>query len=627
MKNCKQRITANIPGMSNGGANPHMLGMGMAQNAGIALATRGNRIESALSDATSIRTPAISTPSGKGGMSARRDGATPPAHMLAAQRRGMKDGGMKRGNAAQLESGDGGEVRGPGGPTDDQVGPVAMANTEYLLPGDTVEAMGGPEVLDAIRAKTHTFVDEKNKPAIMQGMADGGQADKKKPWVSDFAKPAGTIPTMGQAVFGTNNTPSKPVGQSIGAGARVAADGVSNAGVAIGQAARNLDDTRKVALNIANNLPGAIAAPVANVADSVGADIRTGFTGQKYAGREFVGKPMFGGGEAQGTPVIANPAVQTDAVRARHNAIINGDSRGNIDPSKISAGDQAFMDNQKAAAGQPTVPSTPGMPTIGKINVSRQPNGVMSFSGKDQVDGYAGPAAGQLKGGGFSGAVSPADYQAAVARADADKASVVSLAASKAAQGDMDGAYRLAAGDPAATAAVEQALQQKALRQAVLSGNSGAASVLNNQGTNQTNLEAAKLKIAANLQPKPETAYDQERTRGAKMENDRSAIMDKLLGEFMGAKDDKARESALTKLNAINGKNGGDKYIMGEVEVGTDDLGKPIMRKTPFNTRTGQYVGMEGGGKAAPTSRAEYDTLAPGAVYTGPDGRQYTKGK
>ena len=271
-----------------------------------------------------------------------------------------------------------------------------------------------------------------------------------------------------------------------------------------------------------------------------------------------------------------------------------------------------------AQAGQPPVPGALGMPTIGKVNVSRQPNGVMSFTGKDQVDGYAGPAAGQLKGGGYSGAVSPADYQAAVARGAADKAGVVSMAASKAAQGDMDGAYRLAAGDPAATAAVEQALQQKAMQQAVLNGNSGAASVLNQQGANEVN----KLRIAADIAPKPDSAYDQERTRGAKMENDRAAIVDGLLSEFMGAKDDKTRESALAKLNAINGKNAGaDKYIMGEVESGVDALGNPIMRKTPFNTRTGQYVGMEGGAPAA----ANDDNIQEGDYLRGSDGKAYRR--
>ncbi len=602
MKNCKKRISANIPGMADGGrATPNMLGFGLARNAGVALATRGSRIESALSDATTTSTPAIAAPAGKGGLSRIRDGAMPPAHMLAAQRRGMVDGGMKRGNAAKIEYGDGGIVRGPGGPTDDRVGPVALSNTEYVLPGDTVEAVGGPEVLDAIRAKTHTFVDQKNKPAIMQGMADGGE--KKKPWVSDFAKP--TIPTLGQAVFGTNNTPSKPVGQNIGAGARVAAEGVGNVGRAIGQAARNLDDTRKGWLNIANNLPGAIAAPIATAADAFGADIRTGFTGQKYAGREFVGKPLIAGGRAAEPAIAAkpiNPAVSQAVTREAQVA----------QPAAITA-----------HAGQPATTAIPSAPTIGKIDVSRQPNGVMSFSGKDQVDGYAGQS-GQLKGGGFSGAVSPADYQSAVARGAADKAAVVSMAASKAAQGDLDGAYRLAAGDPAATAAVEQALQQKALRQAVLSGNSGAASVLNSQGANATNLETAKLKIAADLTPKPDSAYDQERTRGAKMENDRSAIMGKLLNDYLNAPDDKTRNAAAAKWAAINGKSGApaDKYEEIEVDTGqVDNLKNPIYRKTKVNTRTKQTIEQEMeaamGGKPAQGGYPE------GTKLTGPDGKAY----
>ncbi len=212
----------------------------------------------------------------------------------------------------------------------------------------------------------------------------------------------------------------------------------------------------------------------------------------------------------------------------------------------------------------------------------------------------------------------PEAYQAAIARGAADKAGVVSMAASKAMQGDMEGAYRMAAGDPAATAAVEQALQQKAMQQAVLKGNSGAASVLNQQGANEVN----KLRIAADLAPKPVSAYDQERTRGAKMENDRSAIMDGLLSDFMGAKDDKARESALAKLNAINGKNAGaDKYIMGEVEAGVDALGNPIMRKTPFNTRTGQYVGMEG----ARAPAANDGDIQEGDYLRGSDGKAYRR--
>lgn len=624
MENGKKRsaIASKIPGLMDGGrANPAMLGWGAARGAGAALAGRSGQVRNAIDAATgSAPVRAIAAPAGAGGMSRIRDGATPPAHMLAAQRRGMADGGMKRGNAGKIERGDGGAVKGPGGPTDDRVGPVALANTEYVLPGDTVEAMGGEEALDKIRDETHTFVEPKNNPAIARGMNNGGPADKKTPWKSEFAKDK--IPTMSEAMFGTRPaTPSRPVGETIGAGARVAANGAGNVGEAVGQAARNLETTRQGVMTIANNIPGAIAAPIANAVDSFGASIRTGYTGEKHVGREFVSKPLFDGSAQAAAPAASQPDMGAQ-LRAKNDAILNGDNRGMIDPTKVSAGDRALMERGGAqAAPAAGTQGMPSMPTIGKVNVSRQPNGVMSFSGKDQVDGYAGTAAGQLKGGGSSGAVTPADYQAAIARGEKDKAGVVSMAASYAAQGDREGAARMAAGDPAATAAAEQAFQQRELRIAALNGNKNAAAILNNQGDNET----ARLRIASDLAPKPETAYDKERTRGAKADNDRAAVTDSLIGQYMNAPDDKTRNAALERLNALGGKNNSEKRYM-RYGGGTDDRG---VRQPDgiFDTQTGRPVSASQGGAAAPTSRAEYDTLAPGAVYTGPDGIQYTKGE
>lgn len=69
---------------------------------------------------------------------------------------------------------DGGKVRGPGGPTDDKVGPVMLSDEEYVLPADTVAAIG-KDKLDAIRMATHDFVDEDQKPKGLRGLADGGQ--------------------------------------------------------------------------------------------------------------------------------------------------------------------------------------------------------------------------------------------------------------------------------------------------------------------------------------------------------------------------------------------------------------------------------------------------------------------
>lgn len=155
-------------GLADGGRpNPNMLGTGAAANAGHLLAGRGRQIEGALGAATGgapAPTPAA-PPSRAGGLSARRDNAMPPAHMLAARDRGMADGGKPK------RKPNGGEVEGPGGPTDDEAGVYALSDEEYVLPADTVEAMGGAEVLDQIRDETHEFVDEDNRP---RGLANGG---------------------------------------------------------------------------------------------------------------------------------------------------------------------------------------------------------------------------------------------------------------------------------------------------------------------------------------------------------------------------------------------------------------------------------------------------------------------
>lgn len=68
----------------------------------------------------------------------------------------------------------GGAVSGKGGPTADKVGPVALSDGEYVLPADTVDALG-VENLDALRLATHKFVD-KNKKSTLRGMVDGGAA-------------------------------------------------------------------------------------------------------------------------------------------------------------------------------------------------------------------------------------------------------------------------------------------------------------------------------------------------------------------------------------------------------------------------------------------------------------------
>ena len=79
------------------------------------------------------------------------------------------------------EMADGGRVRGPGGPTEDKVGPVMLSDTEYVLPADTADAIGRDN-LDAIRAATHTFAGEAGGGlSEIPALANGGSPGEEDP--------------------------------------------------------------------------------------------------------------------------------------------------------------------------------------------------------------------------------------------------------------------------------------------------------------------------------------------------------------------------------------------------------------------------------------------------------------
>lgn len=149
-----------------GNVRPALLGDGMAGRAGGLLSGRGRQVDQAVDAAT-------------GGAS-----APAPAPAPAAPKKGLRsffglaDGGV---------SAEGGRVKGPGGRTDDKVGPVMLSDEEYVLPGDTADAIGRDK-LDAIRLATHEFKDERKESALrgrtddvpVDHLADGGN-----PWIVD----------------------------------------------------------------------------------------------------------------------------------------------------------------------------------------------------------------------------------------------------------------------------------------------------------------------------------------------------------------------------------------------------------------------------------------------------------
>lgn len=586
MKNSSYRSKNKPCGMKDGGrvhANPNMLGIGMARDAGATLAGRQRQIDTAIEQATN---PVVtSQPNTVGGLSSRRDGATPPADMLA--RRGMKDGGTVKYKQ------DGGKINGPGGPTDDKAGTFALSPGEYVLPADTTAAIGIGK-LDALRNATHEFVDESKR-----GMANGGTEEEKRRMV----KAGGSEIVQGMRPETRNNVElaklQKPVMQSVG-------EGIGEMGGAaargIGTAARKLEDTRKATLSVANNLPGAVAAPIATAASGFGAAVRTGYTGQPQTGTEYVGKPLFGDAVPSAVAAPVTPTVKPSMVAPVTQPI----KPAVVPPNQVQAAPV-----NAASSVAPT--NNYG---IGKFSATSN-----RADGKQNV--FAGGA------GGYS--VNPADFAAATARAAQDKANLTSMAVSNidgTAEG-LDKAYRLAAGDPQATAAVEAAINQRKLGSAAIGGNKNATAILNQQNESDTrigvaNIGAKTAQATNSLQQKQFESNDAVnqidiKTKQAKLKDveQATALRDQIL---VMSDDDPKKAGLVSKYNLLTGVDSKDKFTP---LMGKDELGNPVYIGA-FDNRTGNMKGAAGQGAVTP--RAEYDKLPSGAVYTGPDGKQYKKG-
>lgn len=545
-------------GMKDGGrvhVNPNMLGIGLARDAGVALGGRQRQLDTAIDqDVTPIITSQVNI---GGGLSARRDGAVPPADMLARQRRGMKDGGspkedplseamrlheshmsgaikptaasqeklmsllkihkssmgMKDGGKVKYKT-DGGKITGPGGPTDDKAGTYDLSNKEYVLPADTTAAVGIGN-LDALRNATHKFVDEKNR-----GMANGGSEEEKR------RRRAG-----GSEI--KQSIRPQSVGEGIGAVGGVVARRIGGA------------------LTLANNLPGNIAAPIATAASGFGANVRTGYTGQPQTGTEYVGKPLFG------DPVqsaVAAPVVPTNTIARPVTA----------KPVSPAAPAQNVATPQPASVALPPVSAQP------------QPNyGIGTFSAdSNRRDGKQNVFSGS--GGAGSNSVSDQEFSAATARAAGDRAKLNALAVSGVNEGTTEGidrAYRLAAGDPEATAAVEAAIKQNKLSSAALGGNKNAAGILNQQSENENRLDIAnigaqsdqaRLGIARGAQDIQQKQFESSdavnkigiKTSQAKLKDleQATALRDQILAM---PDNDPKRAGLVKKYNLLSGKDDG----------------------------------------------------------------------
>lgn len=146
---------------------------GIARTRGL-LGGRGRQIDDIVDGATGSRAnnpapPAPSAPAPAQDPNKNPDGTN---KSLIRKLLGFADGG-----GSQSDYPDGGRVQGPGGPTDDEVGPVMLSDEEYVLPADTVRAIGRDK-LDELRLQTHEFADRGKESRLRKvvGLKDGGGA-------------------------------------------------------------------------------------------------------------------------------------------------------------------------------------------------------------------------------------------------------------------------------------------------------------------------------------------------------------------------------------------------------------------------------------------------------------------
>lgn len=185
--------------MADGGAaNPNTLGTGGAARAATAMTGRDRQLQDAEDAILNGRSPNQAAPAPKPAPAAKTglraffglaNGGTPAdvvsrvpdasagQSMIQQVLATMSAPALpqNQGFGTELQYAHGGKVNGPGGPTSDDVGPVMLSDGEYVLPADTVQAVG-KQNLDKLRDSTHEFVGSSNRKHSVRAMADGGAA-------------------------------------------------------------------------------------------------------------------------------------------------------------------------------------------------------------------------------------------------------------------------------------------------------------------------------------------------------------------------------------------------------------------------------------------------------------------
>lgn len=151
-------------------------------------------------------------------------------------------------------------------------------------------------------------------------------------------------------------------GEALGSAARDAVDVNRFLGGKIGEGFQAIDNSRKAAVGVMNNLPGAIAASTANAVSPAIAGAQTSFTGEKFRPQRFVGQPLFGASSpiqnAAAQPLAPNvsppatPTVSSLAQPRQPATVSNISGAGGSMPADVWTKD--FDVIQRMGARQPT---------------------------------------------------------------------------------------------------------------------------------------------------------------------------------------------------------------------------------------------------------------------------------
>ena len=197
---------------------------------------------------------------------------------------------------------------------------------------------------------------------------------------------------------------SEPVLTTVGRGVRPAAN-------VLREQAQIRKALPVLAGALANQAPKVLGVPAAGVANAVSrgiADFQTGFTGQRYRPQQFEAKSftdLFGGQKPAAAAPAAVPTVATPAEPARPAALAYTPGAGLPSMSQV-ASDKARANAAQTASDSQLGITPQAQPT--NINVRRQPNGVLAFSGAGGAGGvnYTGlPSWTSAQGGAGQGAV------------------------------------------------------------------------------------------------------------------------------------------------------------------------------------------------------------------------------